>query len=170
MWVFLTIFLFVFSIGIAIGGLLAGPRVLPPFIQIGILTGLFFIFSYAGMFIGVVFTPFFGFGFIDFFLAICCLLVLIAILTRFHPIYGFFPPHEKTIVCLLAVLFFLIGFQWGVIGYRTFFTLFMSMVFFLAIAIGLLIQIHIRQKLWRFAYISFLPLIWLLFVTLFKLL
>lgn len=170
MLIFFTIFLFVFSIGFAIGSLLAGPRVLPPFMQLLILTGLFLFFSYVGMFIGVVFPPFISFGFVDFFLAICCILVVISIITRFHPIYGFFPPHEKVIVFLFCTLFFLIGFQWGIIGFRTFFTLCMTVVFFVAMVSGLIIQIQICKKLWRFAYISFIPLVWLLFVTLFKLL
>lgn len=170
MWLFLTIFIFVFSIGVAIGGLLAGPRVLPPFVQLAILTGLFLGFAYVGMFIGVILPPIIAFSFVDFFLAVCSLLVLISIIMRFHPIYGFFPPHEKTIVFLLCILFFLIGFQWGIIGYRTLFTLFMTIIFFISCTVGLFIQLQIRQKLWRFAYISFVPLVWLLFVTLFKLL
>ncbi|MDQ0205599.1 hypothetical protein [Alkalicoccobacillus murimartini] len=170
MWTFLIIFLFVFSIGFAIGGLLAGPRVLPPFTQLFIMTGLFLLFAYAGMFVGVVFPPFISFGLVDFFLAISCILVVVSIITCFHPIYGFFPPNDKKIIFLLCVLFFLMGFQWGVIGYRTFFTLCMTVVFFIAASCGLFVQIQIRQKLWRFAYISFVPLVWLLFVTLFKLL
>ncbi|MEN0643154.1 hypothetical protein MKY91_08365 [Alkalicoccobacillus gibsonii] len=170
MLIFFTISLFVFSIGFAVGGLLAGPRVLPPFVQLFLLTGIFLVCTYVGMFIGAILPSIFSFGFIDFFLAICCILVVISIITRFHPIYGFFPPNDKIIVLLLAALFCLIGFQWGVIGYKTFFTFLMSFFFLCSMTIGLIVQQHIRQKLWRFAYISFVPLIWLLFVTVFKLL
>lgn len=43
-------------------------------------------------------------------------------------------------------------------------------LFLCSMTIGIVVQQLIRQKLWRFAYISFVPLIWLLFVTVFKLL
>ncbi|WP_062046386.1 hypothetical protein [Bacillus sp. JCM 19034] len=112
----------------------------------------------------------FAFRLVEILISILSLLIIIAAVTRYHPTLGFFHPEDRILPILLALLFFFMGFEWGIIEMRTFFTLFAGFIFFVAMAMGIVIQMQIRQILWRSSYHVFAPLIWLLFVGMLKLL
>jgi hypothetical protein len=166
----MIILVFVFTIGITIGGLLAAPRDPVRPIQF-ILFSVFFLFlCYIGMITGMFITGWIGLRFIEIVLAILALLFIVACFSRFHPTLGFFHPEDKILFSVLGLIFFLMGVEWGLLELRTFFTIAASFLFTAALGLGLYVQMQIRQVIWRHASIAFAPLIWLLFVTVLKLL
>lgn len=170
MWMMFIILLFVFTIGVTIGGLLAAAR--EPVRPLHLfLCSLFFLFlCYIGMIVGMFLMGWISLRLLEFLLAILALLFIVASITRFHPTLGFFHPEDRILVSLLSLLFLLMGLEWGLLGLRTFFTITASFLFTAALAVGIFIQLQIRQILWRYSYIAFTPLVWLLFVTVLKLL
>ncbi|WP_332691074.1 hypothetical protein [Halalkalibacter lacteus] len=170
MWFTMLILVFVFTIGMTIGGLLAAPRDTVRPIQV-ILFSLFFLFlCYMGMITGMFITGWIGLRFIEIVLAILTLLFIVACFSRFHPTLGFFHPEDKILFSMLAFLFFLMGVEWGLVEFRTFFTIAAAFLFTAALGLGLYVQMQIRQAFWRHSNIAYAPLIWLLFVTVLKLL
>ncbi|WP_088102459.1 hypothetical protein [Halalkalibacter urbisdiaboli] len=170
MWSIMIILLFVFTVGMTVGGLLAAPRIPPRPFQI-MLVGIFFMFlAYIGMILGMFLSGWFGFRFIEIMLSILALLLIVAAISRFHPTFGFFHRDDKIVLAILGCLFLLMGFEWGILDWRAFFTLFAAAIFFLALFVGMYIQQQVRATLWRYPYHAFTPLIWLLFVTILKLL
>ncbi|TWI57821.1 hypothetical protein [Halalkalibacter nanhaiisediminis] len=170
MFMLLIIFLFVFAVGVTIGGLLAAPREPVRPIHFLLFALFFLIMCYIGMIVGMFLSGWISLIILEFVLAILALLFMIATVTRFHPTLGFFHPEDRILVTMLSILFFLMGLEWGLLGFRTFFTITATFVFIVALLVGLFIQQQICQILWRHSYIAFTPLIWLLFVTVLKLL
>ncbi|MCM3712901.1 hypothetical protein [Halalkalibacter oceani] len=170
MWFILTILIFIVTIGVTIGGLLVAPKEQVRPVQLVLLTVCFTFLCYLGMITGMFLTGWISLWLLDYLVAVVALLFIVASMRRFHPTLGFFHPEDRIVVSLLALLFFLMGVEWGLIELRTFFTLFVSALFAAALILGVFIQIQIRQILWRYSYIAFTPLVWLLFVTVMKLL
>ncbi len=163
-------FIFVCTFGITLGGLLAAPRESIKPLHL-FLFSLFFLFlAYIGMITGMFFTGWISIRLIEIVLSILALLFIVACFSRYHPTLGFFHPEDKILLSVIALLFFLMGLEWGVLGYRTFFTLTASFLFTAALGLGIFIQLQIKQVFWRQSYASYTPLVWLLFVTLLKLL
>ncbi|MDT8861722.1 hypothetical protein N0O92_16005 [Alkalihalobacillus sp. MEB130] len=170
MWFVIVILVFVFTVGLTIGGLLAAPRdPIRPFHLL--LFSLFFLFlGYIGMITGMFMTGWMNIRFIEIVLSILALLFIVACFSRFHPTFGFFHPEDRILLSVLALLFFLMGLEWGLLEFRTFFTITASFLFTGALGLGVFVQMQIRQVFWKYSYISFAPLVWLLFVTVLKLL
>ncbi|MCL7747182.1 hypothetical protein [Halalkalibacter alkaliphilus] len=170
MWFILVIMIFVFTIGLTIGGLLTAPRDPIRPIQL-LLFSLFFLFlCYIGMITGILISGWIGVRFIEILLSILSLLFIVACFSRFHPTLGFFHPEDKVLILVLALLFFLMGMEWGLLEFRTLFTIAASFLFTAALGLGVFVQMQIRQVFWRHSFISFTPLVWLLFVAVLKLL
>ncbi|WP_332632099.1 hypothetical protein [Halalkalibacter flavus] len=170
MWFIIVIMIFVFTIGLTIGGLLTAPRDPIRPIQL-LLFSLFFLFlCYIGMITGILISGWIGVRFIEILLSILSLLFIVACFSRFHPTLGFFHPEDKVLILVLALLFFLMGMEWGLLEFRTFFTIAASFLFTAALGLGVFVQTQIRQVFWRHSFISFTPLVWLLFVAVLKLL
>ncbi|MBP3951237.1 hypothetical protein [Bacillus suaedae] len=170
MWLIMLVLIFIFTIGVTIGGLLAAPKDPPRPIHLFLFSLFFSILCYIGMLAGMFLTGWIGFRFIEIILSIFALLFIVASISRYHPTFGFFHPEDKVVLLVLAVIFFLIGFEYGLLEMRTFFTLTAGVIFTAALAFGLFIQIRFLQMARRSTYISFIPLVWLLFVTVIKLL
>ncbi|MCK0471509.1 hypothetical protein [Halalkalibacter sp. APA_J-10(15)] len=170
MWILIIVVMFVATIGLTMGGLLAAPKYPPRPLQVILFALAFSFICYVGMIFGMFMPSWFAFRFVEIVISIVSLLIIIAAVTRYHPTLGFFHPEDRVLPALLALLFFLMGFEWGILEMRTFFTLFAGLLFFFAMAFGIVIQIQIRQFLWRYSYHVYTPLIWLLFVGMLKLL
>ncbi len=170
MWMVVIMLLFVIAMGVTIGGLLAAPREPVRPLQLFLVALFFLILCYIGMIVGMFLSGWISLVLLEFLLSIIAILFIVASITRFHPTLGFFHPEDRILLLLLSFLFFLMGLEWGLFEIRTFFTLFAALLFTAALAIGIFIQLQIRQILWRYSYIAFTPLIWLLFVTVLKLL
>ncbi|NEU30742.1 hypothetical protein GN156_08125 [bacterium LRH843] len=162
--------IFVLTIGVTLGGLLVAPR--DPIRPLHLLLpALLFLFvCYVGMIVGMFFTGWVSIRILEFLLCIIALVFIVACISRYHPTFGFFHPRDPMLIGLLATLFFLIGLEWGLLEFRTFFTITATVLFTGALIAGILIQLHIRELLWRHSYIPFAPLFWLLFITVCKLL
>ncbi|WP_017728314.1 hypothetical protein [Halalkalibacterium ligniniphilum] len=170
MWVSMTILVFVFVLGSTIGGLLVSAK-LPPRPASFLLFGfLFFAITYGGMFAGMFLDSFLMIRLLDVILVVISLLFIVACFKTFHPTFGFFQQERKLNLLLVAVIFFILGLEWGILGHRTVFTLFASALFLLGLFLGGGTQQRIRTNLWRLPYHVFFPLTWLLFVTVLKLL
>ncbi|GAE33464.1 hypothetical protein [Halalkalibacter akibai] len=170
MWIVVILLLFVFTIGLTIGGLLTAPREPVKPIHLILFTLFFLFLCYLGMITGMFLSGWIAIRFIEIVLAILSLLFIVACFSRFHPTLGFFHPEDKILISVLAFLFFLMGVEWGVLEFRTFFTLACGILFAFALAAGVFIQLQIKQALWRNYYCAFAPLVWLLFVSILKLL
>ncbi|WP_100406815.1 hypothetical protein [Bacillus solitudinis] len=170
MWSIMMMLLFVFAIGMTVGGLLAAPRMAPRPFSLIIFSVCFLFLTYIGMLLGMFISGWFAFRLMEMGLAIIALIIIVAAFTRFHPTLGFFHPDDKLLLALIACLFFFMGMEWGILEWRAFFTLFAGTFFFISIFLGLYIQLQIRRIMWRHAQIAYIPLIWLLFVSILKLL
>ena len=170
MWLIMIILVFVFTMGLTIGGLLAAPR--EPVKPLHLfLFSLFFLFlCYIGMISGMFITGWLAIRVVEITLSILAILFIVACFSRFHPTLGFFHPEDRVLISVLALLFFFMGVEWGLLEFRTFFTIAAGVLFTAALALGLYMQMQIRQALWRHSASSFTPLIWLLFVSVLKLL
>ncbi|ARK29392.1 hypothetical protein [Halalkalibacter krulwichiae] len=170
MWLIFIVLVFVFTIGLTVGGLLVAPREPVKPLHL-ILFSIFFLFlCYLGMIAGMFISGWIAIRIIEIGLCILALLFIVACFSRFHPTLGFFHPEDRVVLSVLASLFFLMGLEWGVLDFRTFFTIGAGLLFTVALTIGIFIQMQIRQALWRYSYAAFAPLVWLLFVTVLKLL
>jgi hypothetical protein len=170
MWLIVIILLFVFTVGLTIGGLLTAPREPVRPLQLILFSLLFLFVCYIGMLIGMFITGWIAIRFIEISLAILALLFIVACFSRFHPTLGFFHPEDRILISVLALMFFFMGIEWGVLEFRTFFTVAAGLLFAVALGVGVYIQMQIRQVLWRQSYSAFAPLVWLLFVSVLKLL
>ncbi len=166
----MMILFFVFTIGLTVGGLLSAAKQPPQLLHVIFFTLVFGLLTYLGMIVGMFLFPFFAIWFIEILIVIVTLLFIVATATSFHPTFGFFKQDRGIGLIMLAALFFLMGFEWGIIEMRTFFTLLATALFLLALFIGLFVQQQIQMAMWRISYIVYTPLIWLLFVSIIKLL
>ncbi|MEC2070537.1 hypothetical protein [Alkalihalophilus marmarensis] len=170
MWFGIMMLFFVFALGFTLGGLLSTPKQPPQLMHVILFSFVFCVLTYLGMLSGMFVTSWVAFGFIEIIIVILTFLFIIASVTNFHPTFGFFGHGRPIVLILLSSLFFVMGFEWGIVELRTFFTVSAAILFFCAICLGLFIQQQIQALLWRYSYIVYLPLIWLLFVTIIKLL
>lgn len=170
MWIIIIVLVFVFTIGLTIGGLLAAPKESIKPLHL-LLFSLFFLFlCYMGMITGMFITGWMSIRVFEIVLAILAILFIVACFSRYHPTLGFFHPEDRVLISLLAFLFFIMGVEWGLLGFRTFFTITTGFIFSASLTLGLFVQLQIRQALWRHSATAFIPLIWLLFVSVLKLL
>ncbi|WP_413380187.1 hypothetical protein [Alkalihalobacillus sp. 1P02AB] len=164
-----SVLFFVFILGVTIGGLLAAGKHPPSLFLYGLFTFAFLVVCFIGMIVGLLFPSFLiGFWFIEFIICVLTFLFIWAACTRFHPSFGFFFVQEKIVLNLLFFLFFFMGFEWGIFDFRAFFTIFASLVFAIALFIGIFIQWQLRQKFWQFPYAVYLPCVWLFIIAVIK--
>ncbi len=166
----MIILVFVFTIGLTIGGLLAAPR--EPVKPLHLfLFSLFFLFlCYMGMITGMFISGWMAIRVIEIVLAILAILFIVACFSRYHPTLGFFHPEDRVLLSVLGLMFFFMGIEWGLLEFRTFFTIVSGILFTVALALGLYMQVQIQHALRRHSYSAFTPLVWLLFVSVLKLL
>ncbi|WP_059102536.1 hypothetical protein [Shouchella shacheensis] len=169
MWILVSMVFFVVSLGITLGGVIGTMRLLPPLLPLGIVVGQFLLCSYVGMFLAAISPSWLGFRFLEVVLAIVSFVFIIACVRSYHPSVGY-QPYGKPLFLVLGILFFFMGVQWGMFGYRTFFTLFVTVFFGGAVFLGYLLYNSI--VLWvRNVYVAaFLPLGGFLLIAMFKLL
>jgi hypothetical protein len=170
MWLGMMMLFFVFTLGFTIGGLLSTPKQPPQLMHVILFSFVFGVLSYLGMLGGMFFVSWFSIGLIEVVIVVLTFLFIIAAITNFHPTFGFFRHGRSIGLVLLTGLFVMMGFEWGVADHKTFFTISATVLFFCAMCIGLFIQQQIQALMWRYSYMVYMPLIWLLFVTIIKLL
>ncbi|GAF12024.1 hypothetical protein JCM19045_1180 [Bacillus sp. JCM 19045] len=170
MWIWFIIVFFVCALGVTLGGIIASMRTIPPIIALVTLACSFLFFSYIGMFLAII-GPFgwFGFRLLDIIIAICSFLLIVAILRSYHPAFGY-QFFFKPLGLILSILFFLMGFQWGMFNYGTLFTLLMAFFFSGAVFFGILLYNSILIWVKNVYLVAFLPLVTFLFITVVKLL
>ncbi len=164
-----VIFFFIIMTGLTIGGLLAVQREKIKLLQIIFFVIFFLILCYIGMIVGMFLSGWISVKLLEYVLTVTALLFIVACVTRFHPTFGFFHPGDRILLIMLIWLFVLMGLEWGLLGLRTFFTFTSSILFAASLFIGLIVQLQIKQKLWRFSLIPYTPLTWILLASLFKL-
>lgn len=170
MWIWFIVVFFVFSLGITLGGIIASMRAIPPIIALGTLAFSFLFFSYLGMLLALIGpSSWLGFRFLDIIIAICSFLLIVAILRSYHPAFGY-QFFFKPLGLILTLLFFLMGFQWGMLGYGTLFTLLMVFFFSCAVFFGILLYNSILIWIKNAYLVAFLPLVTFLFIAVAKLL
>lgn len=169
MGMILIIFFFIIMTGLTLGGLLVAPKERVKLLQFIFFVIFFLFLCYIGMIIGMIFSSWVSVRLLEYILTIIALLFIVACVTRFHPTFGFFHPGDRVLLLLLASLFLLMGLEWGLLELRTFFTITSSILFAASLMIGMIIQLQIKQMLWRHSYTAYTPLVWILFACLLKL-
>lgn len=164
----LALLFFAMTLGFSIGGLIAGQKQIK-LLQIYFFVIFFFILCYIGMIIGMFLPEWISVILFRFLITIVAWLFIVACFRCYHPSFGFFYPGAQITFFILFSLFFLLGIEWGLIGFRTFFTIFVTILFAISLLIGLVAQLFLKQKMWKFRFIVFSPLVLLFFVSLFKL-
>lgn len=156
------------AIGFSIGGLMISKRMMPTRLQVFLVT-LFFAFAvYIGIVVGRLFEKVIALQFIEILVGLVVLATIVLAFINFHPMMGFFHQQSRVIWGVLFLLFFLFGIEWN-IREASIWLHFVSIGFFyFAILIGQLIQYEVLQKIWRVEYTSFLPLVYLALLAIFK--
>lgn len=159
---------FVFVLGAAIGGIVATMKFVPPILGLSVFSISFFFFAYVGMFLALIGPNWLGLRFLDIVIAMCSFLFIIALFRSYHPTCGY-RPRVSPVGFIAAILFFLMGVQWGTAGFGTFFTLGMAILFTGSVFLGVLLYNTILGWLRNVYIAAFLPLISFLFIAVLKL-
>lgn len=164
-----AIFFYIVVTGFSIGGLVAGQREKNKLLQILFFIIFFFVLCYIGMIIGMFFSGWVSVTLVEYVIIVVALLFIVACASRYHPSVGFFHLGSQTTFFILISLFVFMGMEWGLLNYRTFFTLFSTLLFALSLLGGLIVQLYVRYKWWRHSFLVFMPLVWLFLASLSKL-
>ncbi len=157
-------------IGIGIGGLFISKRMFPHQLVIFGVAVTFGLAGYLGMLIGSLFTDWMSWRFAEIFVAIVCLLFVALCFMRFHPTLGYFHSEDKGLWGIILLLFLLLGIEWSLNEINRLFIFLATPLFFVAVIAGATLQIHLISRLWKMAYVTFLPLSWLIIIAIIKLL
>ncbi|BAB05143.1 hypothetical protein P4631_18085 [Halalkalibacterium halodurans] len=171
MWPVVALTLFVVTFGFVLGGLVVGGKVQARPVSFLLFSGLFLFSSFFGMLVSLFTTGWFPFRLLDVVIVALCFVFIVSCFMRFHPTFGFFQFDGRANMILFAVISFFLGLQLGMLGWRTFFILFLALVFTAGLFAGGVFQVRAVMKFYsRQPSFHFLPLIWLLFATVLKLL
>ncbi|WP_216830003.1 hypothetical protein [Alkalihalobacterium elongatum] len=156
------------AISFSIGGLMISKRMMPSRLQVFFVT-LFFAFTvYLGIIVGRLVEKIIALQFIEILLGLVIIAFIVLAFISFHPTMGFFHQQSRILWSIIFLLFFLFGIEWNIREANIWLHFVSSVFFYFSILIGQLIQYEVLQKVWRFQYISFLPLVYLFFIAIFK--
>ncbi|OLO26934.1 hypothetical protein BTR23_21410 [Alkalihalophilus pseudofirmus] len=153
--------------GFAIGGLMISKRIMPTRLQVFLVTMFFAFTVYLGYIIGR-FVSVFSLQFIEILVGLVTLAMVALAFIHFHPMMGYFHQQSRVLWGVLFFLFLLFGIEWKIREVGIWLHFISVLFFYFSILLGQLIQYEILQKIWRFEFISYLPLLFFMLIAIFK--
>lgn len=161
---------YVMVIGFLIGGLSITNRQFPERNHLFLITTFFVISCCIGIFVGGLIAIWLSVRLLEIVIAIIAIILLVVLFIKYHPVRGYFQAHHRLIWPLFMVMFLLIGIEWVKVQLTGWFVVLFSCFFLFSLIGGAIFQLFIVQKAWRMQSVHYLPLVWLLFIAMLKLL
>lgn len=164
----LSAILFVFFIGISIGGLLVSRKIDPHqtlFIAVGLS---FFLFSYIGMFIGSKLSRFIGSSGMSILLGLFCLGLIGLLIWKYDPAFGYV-KQEGASLSIFVFFFLLIGMELALLELSLWFSIVFTLFFVAGTIFGFMIIYRLIHRHRSSQLYALLPLLPLLFIGISKL-
>jgi len=166
----LSMLFYVMFVGFLIGGLSITNRQFPERSHVFLITTFFIISCYIGVFVGGLIAIWLSIRLLEILIAIIAMFLLVVLFMKHHPVRGYFQAHHRFIWPLFMFMFVFIGMEWVKVKMTGWFVVLFSCFFLVALIGGALFQLFIVKKAWRMQSVQYLPLVWLLFIAMLKLL
>lgn len=166
----LSMLFYVMIVGFLLGGLSITNRQFPERSHLFLMTIFFVTSCCIGIFFGGFIATWFSLRLLEVFIAMIAIVLLVVLFMKHHPIRGYFQVHHPFIWVLFLLLFIFIGMEWVKVETTGWFVVLFSSFFLATLIGGAVFQLFIVKKAWRMPSVHYLPLVWLLFIAMLKLL